>query len=153
MWLILKGTEASLSYVHCFLYLVSSSINYFSYFMAGYLLDRPGIQMFQIVYTVNLLVLHVNISITLEEREPFTYYFNALLMLTTDIQWYIKHLYLHALKEMFVKHIIALVCSLLMMQKDIEYCTFPQEVFNNLEEGRMVSRTRKEIIIVANNLN
>ena len=37
----LKGTEESVSYVQCFLYLVSSSINvYFSYYMAGYLLDR-----------------------------------------------------------------------------------------------------------------
>ena len=38
----LKGTEASLSYVQCFLYFLSSSINVsFSYYMAGYLLDRP----------------------------------------------------------------------------------------------------------------
>ena len=37
----LKGTEASLSYVQCFLYLVSSSITvYFSQCMAGYFLDR-----------------------------------------------------------------------------------------------------------------
>ena len=38
----LKGTEASLSCVQCFLYLVSSSINVsiFSYCMAGYFLDR-----------------------------------------------------------------------------------------------------------------
>ena len=33
--------EASLSYVQCFLYLISYSINvYFSYYMAGYFLDR-----------------------------------------------------------------------------------------------------------------
>ena len=39
---MLKGTEVSLSYVQCFLYLVSSSINVsFSYYMAGYLLNRP----------------------------------------------------------------------------------------------------------------
>ena len=41
----LKGTEASLSYVQCFLYLVScifcNKCLYFSYYMAGYLLDRP----------------------------------------------------------------------------------------------------------------
>ena len=38
----LKGTEVSLSYVQCFLYLVSSSINVsFSYYMARDLLDRP----------------------------------------------------------------------------------------------------------------
>ena len=37
----LKGTEVSLSYVQCFLYLVSSSISvYFSLHMAGYFLDR-----------------------------------------------------------------------------------------------------------------
>ena len=37
----LKGTEASLFYVQCFLYLVSSSITvYFSQCMAGYFLDR-----------------------------------------------------------------------------------------------------------------
>ena len=37
----LKGTEVSLSYVQCFLYLVSSSVNVcFSYYMAAYLLDR-----------------------------------------------------------------------------------------------------------------
>ena len=37
----LKGTEASLSYVQCFLYIVSSPINVsFSYYVAGYLLDR-----------------------------------------------------------------------------------------------------------------
>ena len=40
----LKGAEVSLTYVQCFLYLVSSSLNiYFSYYMAGYLLDRPHI--------------------------------------------------------------------------------------------------------------
>ena len=40
----LKGTEVSLSYVQCFLYLVPSSVNvYFSYYMAGYILDRPHI--------------------------------------------------------------------------------------------------------------
>ena len=37
----LKGTEASLSYVQCFLYLISSSINVsFSYCIDGYFLDR-----------------------------------------------------------------------------------------------------------------
>ena len=37
----LKGTEVSLPYVQCFLYLVSSSINVsFSDYMAAYLLDR-----------------------------------------------------------------------------------------------------------------
>ena len=37
----LKGTEASLSCVQCFLYLVSCSINVsFSYYMAEYFLDR-----------------------------------------------------------------------------------------------------------------
>ena len=37
----LKGTKASLSNVQCFLYLVPSSINvYFSYYMAGYFLER-----------------------------------------------------------------------------------------------------------------
>ena len=38
----LKGTEASLSYVKCFLYLVSSSVSasIFLYDRAGYLLDR-----------------------------------------------------------------------------------------------------------------
>ena len=36
-----KGTEASLSYVQCFLYLVSCLGNVsFSYYMAGYVLDR-----------------------------------------------------------------------------------------------------------------
>ena len=40
----LKGTEASLSCVQCFLYLVSSSINvYFSYIVGGYFLGRPRI--------------------------------------------------------------------------------------------------------------
>ena len=38
----LKGTEASLSCVQCFLYLVSSIMS-LSYYMAGYLLDRPSI--------------------------------------------------------------------------------------------------------------
>ena len=38
----LKGTEVSLSYAQCFLHLACSSINVsFSYYMAGYLLDRP----------------------------------------------------------------------------------------------------------------
>ena len=37
-----EGTEALVSYVQCFLYLTCSSINvYFSYYMAGYFLDRP----------------------------------------------------------------------------------------------------------------
>ena len=37
-----KGTEASLSYVQCCLYLVSSSIKVsFVWYMAGYFLDRP----------------------------------------------------------------------------------------------------------------
>ena len=38
----LKGTEASLSCIQCFLYLVSSSLDV-SYYMAGYLLDKPRI--------------------------------------------------------------------------------------------------------------
>ena len=38
----LKGTEVSLSYIQCFLYLVSSSINVsFPYYIDEYLLDRP----------------------------------------------------------------------------------------------------------------
>ena len=38
----LKGTETSLSYVQCFLYLVSSSINVSIFHMAwGYFIDRP----------------------------------------------------------------------------------------------------------------
>ena len=52
----LKGTEASLSYVQCFLYLVSSSINVsFSYHMAGYLLDRP-----HILNTIFLLIIFLH---------------------------------------------------------------------------------------------
>ena len=40
----LKGTEVSLSYVQCFLCLVSSPINVcVSYYMAGYILERPPI--------------------------------------------------------------------------------------------------------------
>ena len=40
----LKGTEVSLSYVQCFLYLIFfKKCLYFSYYMAGYLLDRCGI--------------------------------------------------------------------------------------------------------------
>ena len=41
----LKGAEESLSYVQCFLYLVSSSINVtiLTYCMAGYFLNRPRI--------------------------------------------------------------------------------------------------------------
>ena len=41
----LRGTEASLSYVQCFLCVVYSfnKCLYFSYYMAGYLLDRPHI--------------------------------------------------------------------------------------------------------------
>ena len=41
----LKGSEASLSCVQCFFYLVSFSVNVsiFSYYMAGYLLESPGI--------------------------------------------------------------------------------------------------------------
>ena len=39
--LTLKGTEVSSSYVQCFLYVVSSSINVsFSQYMDGYFLDR-----------------------------------------------------------------------------------------------------------------
>ena len=39
-----EGTEVSLSYIQCFLYHISSSVNvYFSYYIAGYLLDRPHI--------------------------------------------------------------------------------------------------------------
>ena len=38
----LKGTEASMSYLQCFLYLLSSSVSlYFSYYMDGYFLNRP----------------------------------------------------------------------------------------------------------------
>ena len=37
----LKGTEVSLSYIWCFLYLVYSITVSFSYYMAGYFLDRP----------------------------------------------------------------------------------------------------------------
>ena len=40
----LKGTEASLSYAKCFLYLVSSSINasiFHSTWLFGHFLDRP----------------------------------------------------------------------------------------------------------------
>ena len=42
---ILKGTEVSLSYVKCFLFLVSFSIKYlcFSYYIAGNCLERPWI--------------------------------------------------------------------------------------------------------------
>ena len=40
----MKGTEASLSYVHCPVFLVTciffSKCHYFSYYMAGYILDR-----------------------------------------------------------------------------------------------------------------
>ena len=41
----LKGTKASLSSVQCCLYLIFFSIKYLycSYYMAGYLLDRPHI--------------------------------------------------------------------------------------------------------------
>ena len=47
----LKGTEVSLSYVQCFLYLVFSSINFhFSYYMAGYLLDRSCMSMCARIY-------------------------------------------------------------------------------------------------------
>ena len=44
----LKGTEVSLSYVECFLYLLSSSINapIFSQYMALYFLDRPLVCMY-----------------------------------------------------------------------------------------------------------
>ena len=42
--LTLKGTEASLSCVQCFLSLVSSvHVSIFSYYVAGYLLNRPHI--------------------------------------------------------------------------------------------------------------
>ena len=42
----LKGTEALLSYIQCFLYLISSSITLsFSEYMAGYLLERPYVYM------------------------------------------------------------------------------------------------------------
>ena len=38
----LKGTEVSLSYVQCFLYLIFfKKCLYFSYYMAGYLQDKP----------------------------------------------------------------------------------------------------------------
>ena len=40
----LRGTEASLSYVQCFLYLVTSiNVSIFHIYMAGYFLDRPHI--------------------------------------------------------------------------------------------------------------
>ena len=53
----LKGTEASLSYVQCFLYLVSSSINFcFSQYMAGYFLDRPCIYVYP--YTNKVVLTH-----------------------------------------------------------------------------------------------
>ena len=49
----LKGTEVPLSYVQCFLYLVSSSINvYFSYYITGYSLDRPRSEIRSIFTTV-----------------------------------------------------------------------------------------------------
>lgn len=61
--------------------------------------------------------------------------------------------FFHELKEIFVKHIIALVYTLLvlMMQKAIKHGTFHPEVFKNLEEG-IAHKTIKKIIIVANNL-
>ena len=48
----LKGTEVSLSYVECFLYLVSSSINVsiFSYYVAGYFLDRLYLSIYLSIY-------------------------------------------------------------------------------------------------------
>ena len=44
----LMGTKAPLSYVQCFLYLVSSLINVsiFSYHMDGYFLDIPRITLY-----------------------------------------------------------------------------------------------------------
>ena len=51
----LKGTKASLSSVPCFLYLVPSSTNvfFFSYYMAGSLLDRPRMLIY---FSVSLVV-------------------------------------------------------------------------------------------------
>ena len=58
----LKGTEGSLSYVPCFLYLVSSSINVsiFSYYVAAFLLDRPHIHC-EIVTAVSLTFVSIHI--------------------------------------------------------------------------------------------
>ena len=44
---VLKGTEASLSYVQCFLFLyLLNKCLYFSYYMAGFLLDRSLINIY-----------------------------------------------------------------------------------------------------------
>ena len=62
----LKGTEVSSSYVQCFLYLVSSSINvYFSCYMDGYLLDRPshGLEMSLTFFFITIFSLKINNSL------------------------------------------------------------------------------------------
>ena len=56
-------TEASLSYVQCFFHLVSSLVNvYFSYHMAGYLLDRP--------YTPKCICTYISLQLNDEVRNP-----------------------------------------------------------------------------------
>ena len=49
--LLLKGTEASLSYVQCFLYLMSSSMSLFLTGMARHFLERPRHVLFRSRYT------------------------------------------------------------------------------------------------------
>ena len=52
--LTLRGTEASLSYVQCFLYLVTSiNVSIFHIYMAGYFLDRPRI-LFHFILTYSM---------------------------------------------------------------------------------------------------
>ena len=58
----LKGTEVSLSCVQCFFYLcIFNKYLYFSYYMAGYLLDRPhllennGVSMLNFLNEISIL--------------------------------------------------------------------------------------------------
>ena len=71
----LKGTETSLSYVQCFLYLISSSVNvsvFFLYYMAGYLLDRPCIY----AKFTSFVLLQDNQTWVSESLHIFTYLFD-----------------------------------------------------------------------------
>ena len=59
----LKGSEVSLSYVQCFLYLVSFSVNVpiFAHCMAKYLLDRPRIHLYLHIYMYTCIYTYTHI--------------------------------------------------------------------------------------------
>ena len=72
----LKGTEASLFYVQCFLYFVSSSINvYFSHNMAGYFLDTTRVCVCVCVCVCDVMVFASPIQICGRKQNGYNNFF------------------------------------------------------------------------------